>query len=207
MIVDIINICGQGAPILPVNIVRLLQKRGYFISKKPRKVIYKLKREVFSPLVDKNILLKYSPDQGEVWEKAIILSKIDAKKRRLPTPRKVSELYQTHFLYLGENTTLPNIYSLPDAPPDVNLEINAFLSRFKKPKNFTWEMLNLLMCASDKGVRDDLRVHLYILPLDYDEIELLEKVLEYGELFKGIHFPFKPDVDEAKGFLSRFSVK
>ena len=80
------------------------------------------------------------------------------------------------------------------------------MHRFKKPKNYTWEMINLLMAASEKKKRDDMRIHLYMLPFDYNEIELLEQVLDFGEDFKDIKFPFKPDANEAKGFLGGLAV-
>jgi hypothetical protein len=151
------------------------------------------------PLLASGLLVTYTPD-SPAWARAREMASKGAKAAGEAPPRNTTELYQANFLYSPGNTQLPTV-ALPLPGAELNFEMRALLHRFAKPENYTWEMLNLLLAASDKKARADLRLHLYVLPLDHGEIELLEQVLEFGEEFAGVSLPLRPSVDEAKGFL------
>ena len=197
--------CSHYTPRTPSAIAARLKKGvdGFY----PKTPAGKLKKKVdalLRPLVSSNLLVVYRP-KDKVWKRAREMATKGARLAGDPVPRNATELYQTNFLYLSADTTLP-VISLPRPKHELNFELCALLFKFKKPKNYTWEMLNLLICASNKKQRDDLRIHLYVLPFDYNEIELLEDVLEFGVDFKGMDLPFRPNIDEAKGFLGKLAV-
>ncbi len=200
-----ISYCSYYSPRTPASVASHLKAAvpGFY----PKTPASKLKKKLgllLAPALELNLLVKYTP-KDKIWPRAREMVAKSAKARSEVLPRNLSELYQTNFLYLAPDPSLP-VISLPRPDLELNFELCALMHRFKKPKNYTWEMLNLLLCAANKKQRDDLRIHLYILPFDYDEIELLEQVLEFGFAFAGLRFPFKPDTSEAKGFLGRLAL-
>ena len=202
---EALRFCSHYSPRTLASIgARLKRAVPGFYPKTDASKLGKQLRRLLAPLVASNLLLVYKPE-NKVWARAREMATKAAKARGESPPRNVRELYQTNFLYLTPDPSLP-VLSLPKPKQEMNFELCALMHRFRKPKKYTWEMLNLLMCASDKRKKDDLRIHLYMLPFDYNEIELLESVLDFGVEFASLSFPFRPDINEAKGFLGGLAV-
>ncbi|MCK4327206.1 MAG: hypothetical protein KAW41_01890 [Candidatus Diapherotrites archaeon] len=200
---EVLVYCSGQVPRTVAGIARHLKTLPGFYPKTPGEKLGKPVRSLVAPLLSAGLLIKYTP-QNSCWERAREMTTKGNRAAGNPVPRKVGELYQTNFLYSYDSH--PPIISLPVPGGEMNFEANALLYHFPKPANYTWEMLNLLMAASDAKQKDDLRLHLYVLPFDYREIEFLEHVLDFGYEFREIKFPFRPSVDEAKGFLSELAV-
>lgn len=196
----VLTYCSSYVPRTAAGVARELKARlpGFY----PKTLPQRLRRQIASlaePLLAAGLLVAYTPTSA-AWPRAREMATKGAKAAGEAPPRNTSELYQANFLYSPGNTPLP-VVALPLPSAELNFEMRALLHRFAKPENYTWEMLNLLMAASVPRQRDDLRLHLYVLPLDHSEVELLERVLEFGGDFIGIRMPLRPSVDEAKGFL------
>ena len=202
-----IGFCKSAIPKNRTEIVNYLRKEieGFYPKSHPSHIIKYVERDVLLPLEEDGFLVSYIPGEA-AWKKAGELVRHESKRRGVGGRGKINKLYQTNFLYWGRPGQLPTIYRLPKPKKEMNLDLAVFLHRFHKPPNYTWEMINLLMSASVKKQRDDLRIHLYVLPFDYNEVELLERVLEFGEDFKNLNFPFRANIDEAKGFLATMAV-
>jgi hypothetical protein len=201
---EALDYCKSAVPAVPAGIARHLKKRvsGFYPSSPARKITPLMKKDVLAPLEEEGFLVKYAPDRPG-WGKArALLSRYDKKGE--PKPRGVRELYHANFLYL-EESDFPTIKSLPKPDEELNLDLVVLLSKFGRTKMHTWDMLNLLLCASNKENSDRLRLYLYKLPIDYSRVEILERVLEYGQEYSHYAFPFKPDLENAKIFLGKMT--
>ncbi|RLI98632.1 MAG: hypothetical protein DRP08_07960 [Candidatus Aenigmatarchaeota archaeon] len=173
---------------------------GFYPKAQPSKFIHLMEKDVIKPLEAQGLLVSYGPADA-CWEKVTSLIAQSAKRRGTKMPRGLSKAYQSHFLYLQDPTHLPIVHGLCTPSKEMNVDLVALLNRFPKPEEYTWRMLNLLICARTDKARNALRIHLYRLPLDYDAADLLDSVLDYGCEFKTCRFPFQPDFEEAKRFL------
>jgi hypothetical protein len=200
---EVLRCCRKPVPTTPVDVVRHLKKRfpSFYPGTPSRKAVYQVRTHILHPLEKDGLLVAYRR-KDQVWEKAVGLVRVYSRKNKKKTPRKLQEVYQTNFAYLEDNQT---IIKLPTPDKETNLDLVVFLSRFEKPKNYFWKVLNLLLCCKDTKQRDRLRVFIYTLPLDYQGVNILEKVLEYGEEYKKFDVPLQPNLDEAKKFLEELS--
>ncbi len=201
----VIEYCAHYSPKTISSIATMLKRqvRGFYVGTPPEKLGKQI-RNLVQPLLSSGLLVKYTENSTN-WKRAREMTTKSAQARNEKVPRNVREIYQTNFLHLVPNSSLP-VVSLPTPGSDLNFEMCVLMHRFTKPTNYSWELINLLMCASEKKARDDLRIHLYVLPFDYNEVELLESVLDFGEEFKEFQLPLKPSIDEAKGFLGSLAV-
>lgn len=197
-----IEFCRSPFPRTRTEIARHLKDNvaGFYPHTQPSKFIPLMQKDVITPLEDSGLLVSYTPEDA-CWEKAALLIARSAKHRGTKTPRRVDIAYQVHFLYLQEPKALPSVHGFATTSKEMNIDLVALLHRFEKPEEYTWKMLNLLICARTEKARNALRIHLYRLPLDYDEADLLDSVLDYGNEFQQIAFPFQADFKEAKKFL------
>ena len=204
----VIGFCKSAIPRNRTEIADYLKKEvaGFYPLSHTSQIVKYLEKDVLVGLEEDGFLVCYLPGEA-AWKKAAGLVRHETKKTGRRARGKIPSLYQTNFLYWGRPGQLPTISRLPKPKKEMNLDLAVFLHRFPKTDNYIWEVLNLLMVASDKKQHDDLRIHLYILPFDYNEIELLEQVLEFGVEFGELKFPFRPQIDEAKGFLSRLAFE
>ncbi|MCD4740685.1 hypothetical protein K8R43_05880 [archaeon] len=199
---ETIKHCRHQIPRSSISIARQLKKKvaGFYPNSPPKKITPLMKKNILGPLEEDGFLIKYTPEKTS-WKKARLLLTLYHEKGK-PKPRKITELYQTNFLYL-EDTVFPLIKNLPKPEPELNLDLVVLLSKFKKTETYTWDLLNLLLAASKE--EDQLRIYLYKLPIDYNKIEILERILEYGKEYTHIQFPFKPDQENAKNFLRKIT--
>jgi hypothetical protein len=179
---------------------------GFYPNSLPSKFIHLMERDVLAPLLGSGLIVAYAPEDA-CWHKVAGLLKESAKRRGTKAPRGVDKAFQAHFLHLQDATVLPGLYRLPAMSKEMNVDLVALLHGFDKPSDYSWQLLNLLLCARTKNAKDALRIHLYRLPLDYDDAELLEDVLEYGNEFASMQFPLRPDFEEAKRFLDAIAGK
>jgi len=201
---ETLDYCRNPVPAVPVGIARHLKKHvsGFYPTSPARKITPMLKKDVLAPLEEEGFLVKYTPEKPG-WTKArTLLSRYNKKNE--PKPRGVNELYHTNFLYL-EESEFPTIKNLPKPDEELNLDLVVLLSKFGRTRTHTWDMLNLLLCASKKEHGDRLRLYLYKLPIDYGRVEVLERILEYGQEYTHYVFPFNPDFENAKTFLSKMT--
>ncbi|MCD6414874.1 MAG: hypothetical protein J7L23_04600 [Candidatus Diapherotrites archaeon] len=200
----VVGYCRKPIPSTTSEIVRYLKARvPSFYPKTPtKKVAKKFREDILTPLRDEGFIIEYLPGDN-VWLKARALVSYHHKKSTTK-PRKLNALYQTNFLYLGRETH-PLIKRLPKVDKELNLDLVVFLSRFDKAKMNTWDLINFLLCARDDTSKAKLRLFVYKLPFDYNEVELIEKVLDYGSEFRLEGFPLSGDVNSAMGFLERLS--
>ena len=203
---EVLRFCSHYMPRTPTAIAKQLKKTipGFYPNTPPSK-LKNVVVALLSSLVNSNLLVEYTPNQA-VWQRAREMVTKGSRVMGLVAPRNINLLYQTHFLCLSFDDELP-VVSLPKLDPLVNFELCVLLYKFKKPKNYFWKMFNLLVCAEEKKLRDDLRIELYTLPFDYNEIELFEGVLDYGSDWVLPYFPFKPNIVEAKQFLRELAVE
>jgi len=173
---------------------------GFYPNTQVSKLIPMMEKDVLRPLEAAGLVVSYEPADA-CWEKVTSLIARSAKRRGTKAPRRIAKAYQAHFLYLQDPTTMPTVHGLCTTSKEMNVDLVALLSRFQKPEEYTWRMLNLLVVARTEKARNALRIHLYRLPLDYDAADLLDSVLDYGHEFEGAVFPFQPDFEEAKRFL------
>lgn len=198
--------CSSYVPRTAAGIARELKTRLVgFYPKTPAQRLRHQVKALAEPLLGSGLLVAYTPTSLS-WPRAREMATKGAKAAGEAPPRNTAELYQANFLYSPGNSQLPTV-ALPTPSAELNFEMRALLHRFARPENYTWEMLNLLLAASVPRQRDDLRLHLYMLPLAQGEIELLERVLDFGEAFASVSLPLKPSVDEAKGFLEELAKR
>lgn len=203
---EVLEYCSYLAPRSSTNIARHLKRTvlGFYEKSEPSKIASKMENKVLKPLIERGLLVKYTSADKKIWPDVTEIVVKTASSQGLPVPRGVSRYYHTHFMYsLSED--YPEISRLPKIEKSMNFNLVGLMKRFPKTSSYTWDMLNLLICASIKKQRDDMRIHLYTLPMDYDEIEFLENVLDYGAEFENYHFPFTANVEEAKKFLTKLS--
>ena len=203
---EVLKYCSYIAPRAPVNIARFLKTSvpGFYEKSNPSKIVSRMENSVLNRLVERGLLVKYTSADTKLWQEIKEMVIKTATIQNLPVPRGVTRYYHTHFMY-SISSEYPELASLPPIRKDMNFNLVGLMKRFPKTPSYSWDMLNLLLSSADKKQRDDMRIHLYTLPFDYNEIEFLENVLEYGNDFIGYKFPFKPDVEEAKEFLTKLS--
>ncbi len=196
---EIITLCASPFPRTPVSIIRKLKdvEPNFYRNSPPPQVVSKLRKKFLTPLKRKRILIEFK-DEDDCWGKAKQLCNYRARKNSEPVPRKVSALYQTHFLLSGDEKNF--IFShLVKPTKELNLDMRGFLHRFEKPEDYHQNMINLLLASSERFT--ELTTFLHQLPIDYKEVNILEKVLEHGSRYKGLDLPFSPDFENAKYFL------
>ena len=201
---EAIKHCRNPIPATSISITRHLKKKvsSFYPNSPAKKITPRIKKNILKPLEEEGFLVKYTTT-SPAWSKArALVSRY--KKVGEPLPRGITELYQTHFLYL-EESYFPTIKNLPKPNEELNLDLVVMLSKFEKTRTYTWDMLNLLLCSSKENTSNQLRLYLYKLPLDYNQVEILEKILEYGTEYSYITFPFKPDIENAKIFLRKIT--
>ncbi len=206
----IIEFCRFPAPRTPKSIVEMLKMnvKGFYGKTPSEQVVKFLEKKELRELVEKNIILEYSP-KDNFWNKARTLlsyyySKVGKKK-----PRKLKKLYHVNFLHLSDDVLMFNLPKFPE----VNLDAVAIFYRIIKDKNienFSLNLLNLIYSYSSPVLRDDVRIILYDSDLSNDEKELIEKVLEVvtetnsvQEFFNS--FPFQPSIKKAEEFIKKIS--
>ncbi len=200
----ILDVLNNPVPKTAGQISRDLVGRGLFKSK-PNKLAGHIKRRYLKGLVERNLVVEFTPEDGESWEHARGLVKIFSRIK----PRRVDALYQTNFLVAFTSFTSDfGFNKLPPVDPSLNLVAMAFLHKIrgKKPeftKSIGLNLFNFLMIAKIKEYRDKIRLFMYKLPLDYADIDLLEKMLDYG--FRLPEFPFDPNLENAENFLREVS--
>ena len=195
---EALHFCSNYVPRSLSGIAKQLKSVPGFYPNTPPEKLGRQVRALLEPLVAAGLLLRYTPENN-CWGRAREMATKANQRLGRPAPRRIGELYQTNFMY-SYDPGLP-IIELPNPGSEMNFEANVLMHKFEKPKNYTWEMLNLLLAARDKKTRDGLRLFLYSLPLDCSEVELLEGVLEFGYDFRDTEFPFKPSAENAKSFL------
>lgn len=201
---ETIKYCRSPLPSTITNITRHLKQNvsGFYPTTPSKKITHRTKKDIIQPLIDDGFIIEYYPGNRAWYKARTILSKY--KKKGNPRPRGVKRLYQTNFLYLKE-TNFPTIKDLPKPHEELNVDLVVMLYSFQKKEDYLWNMLNLLLCSSNEKKQDRLRIFLYKLPIDYDKINMLEKVLEYGEEYSHINFPFEPKVENAEKFLKEIT--
>ena len=200
---ETIDFCRSVEPKHIIAIANHLQNRvrGFYPKSKPHKITPHLKKHVLDQLESKGFLVKYTP-KDDCWVKVVALIHNQARLRGEKRPKGYRTAYQTNFLYLTRDESAPQIHGLPKPHKEMNLDLVAILSRFDKRRLTTWQLLNLFLCCADRKGKDQLRLHLYSTGLEEGNINLLEKVLDYGSDFKNINFPFTPNLENAKKLLN-----
>jgi len=204
----VLGFCYSHIPKTPVQIVRGLKQevKGFYPKTPDKKVVKYLRRDVLLPLKDNGFLVRFIRGDREAWDGARTLVVNDARKGGVPVPRGVKELYQTNVFFEKDKLSkTPTIIALPNINPEHNLRAFLLLQKFKKPVNFTWKFFNLVLCASVKQSKDQLRLFIYSLHLDYDSAELLDELLEYGNDYVNFDFPLQFSMDNAKKFLNELA--
>lgn len=201
-----IEFCRYPVPRTPIDIVRYLKmKDSNFYQKTPSEQVVKfLRRGVLDKLVEKNLLVKYNQNHKD-WERARKLLSYYFSRQEGKQPRKVAELYQVNFLYLGNDSLVFNLPSFSE----INLDATTLLYNLTKGKNyenFFLNFINLILCYKSIVLRDDLRMLIYRIDFSDNERKFLEKVLDVTSTDKSMNsffalFPFQPDAEKAKRFL------
>lgn len=201
---ETINFCKRPIPVAAIEIVRYLKRKvpGFYRKTPAKKIVGKFRGVVLAPLVEDGFIVEYKPEDPVWYKVRALVSRFQTKKK----PRKVSAFYQVNFLYVG-GETYPRVDKLPQPEKELNLDLVVFLSKFEKEKMGVWDLINLLLCGGEREYQEKLRIYLYKLPFDYNEIEILEKVLDYAPDFKLEGFPLAPDINSAFSFLEKLSGK
>lgn len=169
--------------------------QGFYPTTKPHRVGYRLKEHLLKQLVEQGLLVAYSfsdPNWAEV--RAYVKMKKGIKARKL------TKAYQTSFLHVKQGMAPPAAL-LKQVPKKENLELTALLSAL--PEINTWKLINFLLCAREKNLKQILRIYLYVVKLPEAKAELFERLLDLGEKLIDIELVLKPDVDAAKKLIER----
>lgn len=190
-------------PRTPISIARYLKEEidNFYPNTEDYRAVKKLKKHVLKDLEQKNLIVKYEENDSN-WENARELLKRHYDSTGRSKPRKLSELYQINFFYLGNDA---RIYQLP-VIKEINLDIVALMYRFveeRDEENFFWNILNLFYCYSKDEYKGKIRVKVHGPLFEEKESRILERLLDYTENMEGIldKIPFKPDIDRALEFL------
>jgi hypothetical protein len=203
-----LDYCRNPIPKTPSDITKQLQKKvaGFYKKSNPMKVVLFTRKYVLNPLVADGFLVRYTSLEGDAWYKSRGLLVDFSKKRKLPVPRKINELYQINFLYLVEGSPqLPLPKRLPKPDAELNLDLVVLLQRFDKPPNYLWAMLNFFLSCSKKEDKERLRLYVYSLGLDEEMLDVFEKLFDYTDEYKIYRFPFKPDIEESEEFIGKLT--
>lgn len=200
-----LNYLRYPIPRTPVSVTRHLKKelKNFYPKTEDYRATKKTKKHILKPLNNKNLIIRYT-DKEESWKDARELLKKHREARNKPKPRKLNELYQINFFYLGKDTY---IYKLPKLK-EINLEIVALLyniTQGEQNKNFFWNILNLFHCYSNEKYKGKIRVKIYGSQFTDKESKTLDKLLEYhNEMEKVLNkLPFKPDIERCQEFLEK----
>ncbi|RLG22021.1 hypothetical protein DRN74_01250 [Candidatus Micrarchaeota archaeon] len=186
---------SQIAKQLRKELPSFYQKTGIYRTVKP------LRENTLKPLLERGLILRYAVGEP-FWKRARAVLRQHNLRVGGRKSRKVSELYQINFLYLGRS---PMIYSLPTFP-DINLDLVVLFFNFASlisRETYTWDILNLYLCYSDEKMRDEIRLKIHQLNFSEREVNILEKALDYYLEFAGFFskFPFKANLDKALSLL------
>jgi len=209
---EIIEFCRFPVPKTAIDIVRFIKyNNSNFYAKTPDKLVVKFLRKNFLDyLVEKGILVKYSPD-FDYWAKVRKFLSFYESKNKNKVTRKVNELYQINFFYFKNNSFLFKLPVLKEVNLDLVVLFYNLLKNIKSEEfeNFSFELINLLMIYRNEKFRDKLRLKIYDLNLEDKEINSFEKIFEYSlymnEFFNKI--PFKPYYEKGINFLEKLKKK
>ena len=198
----IIKVCSTPVPLTMSGITRKIQELGG-VSPYPQRArvdrrAKRIKRIVDS-LVSDGVLVKITKG-SEPWKIAREL----ASRFLEIKPRNPGDMYQSHFLaYLSVRCAGRPPSFLPSINPIYNIGIIAMLekilSKTRTNEKTISNFVNFMLLANEKSKKDEIRLFLYALPIDYSEIDTLEKLLDYGEQ---LDLPYSGDITSAKRFLT-----
>ncbi len=178
---ELVDIMYSPVPMPASEVARRLVSKGVYKTR-PDILATRIKKPLAYLVSDGQVIEIKPGDKG--WDYARGLARTFLKIK----PRRVSSLFQAHFL--------AGLARIPDIDPIFNMSVMAFIAKYKITDRM--HLLNFVLCGKDSRVRDEMRIFLYKQPLDYDEIELMEGILDYGV---NLSLPFKPDLEKAKEFV------
>lgn len=194
-------------PRTPIEISRHLKENleNFYPKTKDYRTIKSLKENVLNELIDRKLVVRYT-EKDENWKIARKLINRHRENKGKPKPRKLTELYQINFFYIGKDT---EIHKLP-VIKEVNLELVALLYRFiEKEKNqpLFWNLLNLFYCYSKDEYKGKIRVKIHGRNFNENESKSLDRLLDHTEDLSKIldKIPFKPDIKKATTFLKKLN--
>ncbi len=196
----VLEIANSPIPRTLTGIARGLVSAGVFSTKYPNKLAPYLRRKYIDPLVQDSYLIVFEPGT-ESWDNARALVRMYSSIK----PRRVGELYQTNFVYAFSPV---NMVLLPRVPQDLNLAAMAFSHKLSKrigESQFGILLFNFILSGREPEFRNMIRLYMYKRRIDFDDLDLMEKFLDFG--LKLDKFPFKPDSELAKQFVDLVEIQ
>ncbi len=190
-------------PRTPISTTRYLKKEleDFYPNTEDYRATKKLKKHIIKDLEKRNLLVKYTKEDGN-WERARELLRRHYESIDRPKPRKLTELYQINFFYLGKDSYIRKLPVLEE----INLETVALMYRFienKENQNYFWNILNLFYSYLQEEYKGKIRVKIHGSRFAEEESRALDRLLEHTDEMKDIlnKLPFKPDIEKALKFI------
>ncbi len=183
---DLVNTLYSPVPLPATEVARRLVRKGIYRTRNASVLAYRIKDKLEN-LVMSGYVLAYVPGSpGWVQARGLAAHFLSIK------PRNTPKLYQSNFLYPAQK-----LFPRPD--PLLNLSAMVFIYKYGVDP---MELVNFILCGSDRETHNEIRLFLYKQHLDYSDITLLERLLEFNQT----SVPFKPDVERAKQMLSHLNT-
>lgn len=201
----VLDICRFPIPRTPIEIAKTLKKTvpSFYPRTDAARTVATLRANTLKPLEEKGLIVRYAPKLPQ-WARARRMLSYHHSKVPGKSPRKVAELYQINFLFLGKDSQIQRLPSLPEINLDLVILFYNFSELMRLPF-YTWELINLFYSFSFPEHRDKIRIKLHQLNFTDRERSTLEKALEYYPEFSDYlgKFPFRPDPGRALQLLEK----